>query len=154
MEDNIGERIKRERKANGLTQGDLAKPAGVSKAAVSQWELGSSKSLKPDNLLACADTLGVEMRWLITGKGSKSKGSEPVADQSLNSDAVEFALAAMRQHLSAASREAGSVELESRLFDRLYRLYLLGLEDQEKIDPASNEIKRLVKINQNPANKP
>lgn len=39
---NIGQVIARERRRAGVTQGDLARHLGVSKAAVSKWELGLS----------------------------------------------------------------------------------------------------------------
>ncbi len=39
---NIGAVIARERRRRGMTQGDIADFVGVSKAAVSKWELGSS----------------------------------------------------------------------------------------------------------------
>ncbi len=39
---NIGAVIARERRRRGMTQGDVADFVGVSKAAVSKWELGSS----------------------------------------------------------------------------------------------------------------
>ncbi len=38
----VGEVIARERKSHGLTQGEVAEFVGVSKAAVSKWELGAS----------------------------------------------------------------------------------------------------------------
>lgn len=152
MNSKIGERIKLERKARGLTQADIARDAAVSKAAVSQWELGQSKTMKAENLLSCADSLGVNIRWLITGKGDKGANSDNVvhieSEQHLNDAAVNFAFTAMREHLSSSMREAGSVELESRLFDRLYQLYLLSVDDDEKIDPKANEISRLIRINQ------
>ena len=39
---NLGETIARERRALGITQGELAAHLGVTKAAVSKWELGQS----------------------------------------------------------------------------------------------------------------
>ena len=39
---NIGATIARERSAAGVTQGALAAHLGVTKAAVSKWELGGS----------------------------------------------------------------------------------------------------------------
>ena len=39
---NIGQVIARERRRSGITQEELATHLGVSKAAVSKWELGQS----------------------------------------------------------------------------------------------------------------
>lgn len=50
---------------------ELAGAVGVSISAVLQWLGGTTKSLKPENLFAVADALGLEARWLGTGKGGK-----------------------------------------------------------------------------------
>ncbi len=55
----LGERIRDARIAKGLSQSDLAKTLTVTPSAVSYWESGETKGLKPENLLACADALGV-----------------------------------------------------------------------------------------------
>lgn len=55
----------------GVRPGELAGAVGVSISAVLQWLGGMTKGLKPENLFAVADALGVEARWLGTGKGSK-----------------------------------------------------------------------------------
>lgn len=67
----IGQRIKTTRTSKKLTQSALANLVGVTREAVSQWESGDSKTVKPDNLLAVADALEVDIRWLITGKISR-----------------------------------------------------------------------------------
>lgn len=77
MSTTIGERIRAERLAKGWTQQRLAdevariKHEKISHAAVSQWESGDSKSLKPDNLFAAADALGLEPRYVAIGAGDK-----------------------------------------------------------------------------------
>jgi len=48
MDNRIGAVVTRERKALGLTQEELARRLGVTKAAVSKWELGQSM---PDTAL-------------------------------------------------------------------------------------------------------
>lgn len=54
----------------------LAKKVGVSRSAVSQWETGDTKGLKPVNLLRCADALGVTVRLLVTGDDRSTAGAE------------------------------------------------------------------------------
>lgn len=63
MEKNINDiskNIKKYRKANGMTQKDLAKMVGVSIAAVSNWETGSN-SIDIDSLFKVCDALGVSI---------------------------------------------------------------------------------------------
>jgi transcriptional regulator with XRE-family HTH domain len=67
---DIGTRIKSARKAAKITQEELGRAVGVSHAAVSLWESGSSKGLKSENLVKCANFLNVDIEWLVTGKGS------------------------------------------------------------------------------------
>jgi len=71
----IGQRIKSTRANKKLTQSALAAMVGVTREAVSQWESGDSKTVKPDNLLAVSDALEVDIRWLITGKVQKYTGN-------------------------------------------------------------------------------
>ena len=52
-------------------QSALAEACGVTRASVSDWISGKSKTLKPENLVAAADYLGVELRWLANGTGPK-----------------------------------------------------------------------------------
>ncbi|PWV58865.1 helix-turn-helix domain-containing protein [Plasticicumulans acidivorans] len=67
MSSTIGERIRIAREAKGWSQLKLGEAVGVSRAAVSQWESGESKGLKPENLVAAARELGVDIEWLVTG---------------------------------------------------------------------------------------
>lgn len=70
----MGERIKEARDELGMGQAELGRLVGVSGAAVSQWESGATKGLKPENLLAVADVLRVELQWLVHGTGKKYRG--------------------------------------------------------------------------------
>lgn len=68
----LGNRIK---KARGkLSQEAVAKAVGVSRAAVSQWENGSTKDLKLTNFFELARLLKKNPEWLATGHGQE----EPV----------------------------------------------------------------------------
>lgn len=67
----INDRIKKRRTELGLSQAALAKKVGVSREAVSQWESGAAKGLRPDNLLACAKALQCNIEWLINGSSSE-----------------------------------------------------------------------------------
>jgi transcriptional regulator with XRE-family HTH domain len=56
---------------DGLTQADLARRCGVSRATVNDWLKGRAVSIKPPHLFAVADALGIEARWLATGQGPR-----------------------------------------------------------------------------------
>jgi transcriptional regulator with XRE-family HTH domain len=65
----IGDRIKALRQERGERLGDLGAAAGLSASAVHQWESGTTKGLRPANLVAVADHYNVSIRWLVTGVG-------------------------------------------------------------------------------------
>lgn len=65
----MGTRILAARKERGLTQTDLGNAAGVTKASVSKWERGDTKSIRPENLFAIADKLRYHARWLAIADG-------------------------------------------------------------------------------------
>jgi len=64
-------RIREARQAAGMSQAQLAQAVNVSRAAVSQWETGDIKSLRPDNLFAVARAVRCSPEWLGTGTGAK-----------------------------------------------------------------------------------
>lgn len=68
MIETTGDRIKKLRIAKGLSQAGLGNHAGVSRAAVSQWESGNTKELRPTNLLEIAKALGTTVEYLVLGK--------------------------------------------------------------------------------------
>lgn len=68
---SLGERISATRRELGLRQADLANAAGVSEAAVSQWERDETKNLRLEHLFAVADLMKVNPRWLALEQGPK-----------------------------------------------------------------------------------
>lgn len=59
----------------GLQATDLAEACGVTVTAIGFILTGSTKYPRPDTLFALADQLGLEARWLGTGKGRRLTGS-------------------------------------------------------------------------------
>ena len=51
------------------SQSDLAQHVGVSRASVSDWFTGATKTLEGSNLLKAAEYLNLNPDWLATGKG-------------------------------------------------------------------------------------
>lgn len=68
----MGDRIKTLREAKGLSQEALGKQLGISRAAVSLWELGQTKNIKNVTMLALVQILGTTQEYLLFG---------PVADR-------------------------------------------------------------------------
>jgi transcriptional regulator with XRE-family HTH domain len=66
----LGSRIKALRSAQSLTQSDVAMAVGVSKAAVSQWELNVAAP-QGDNLIRLAARLGASPGELLWGDTSQ-----------------------------------------------------------------------------------
>lgn len=62
----LGERIERAMNEKGLKRKDLADALGISTMAVG--DLINNKTKKPRYLVEIADTLGVDPKWLQTGK--------------------------------------------------------------------------------------
>lgn len=79
------DQINRDRVAAGRDQvkkAHLAKACGVAPAAVTQWISGQTKGMKPENLFAAADFLGIEPRWLATGEGPMRVNRQNLVDLS------------------------------------------------------------------------
>jgi transcriptional regulator with XRE-family HTH domain len=66
---DIGVRIRTLREERGETLAALGAAVGLSASAVHQWESGTTKGLRPANLLAVADHYGVAVHWLVNGAG-------------------------------------------------------------------------------------
>lgn len=90
--ETIGERLKRERRANKLSQSELAASAGITKQGVSNIESGQTKNPEFATLEPMCRKLGISPKWLLTGTGPKKAGeperilhlAEPVAGSYFN----------------------------------------------------------------------
>jgi transcriptional regulator with XRE-family HTH domain len=74
-----GERIRFARKWAGLNQDEVATRIGLSRASVSNWELG--QGIKRENLVSFAQVAGVSAEWLMTGEPSLAPKGETASDQ-------------------------------------------------------------------------
>lgn len=63
----VGEKIKKQRKALGLTQTELGERLGVQKNAVSKWETGRVDDIPGSKIRAMANLFGVAPSYLIDG---------------------------------------------------------------------------------------
>jgi transcriptional regulator with XRE-family HTH domain len=96
----------------GLTPADVARELPVSRPAVDQWILGTTKNIKNELLFALADLCGVSPRWLGTGQGA-------VIDAYQKNKEVKRVLAVMEELPSYAREQAvAEVEAIARLIKR------------------------------------
>jgi transcriptional regulator with XRE-family HTH domain len=63
----MAERIRALRIARGLSQQQLAEKCGVTKGAVSQWELALTENIKLPVFLALCEVLGTDPHYLVFG---------------------------------------------------------------------------------------
>ncbi len=111
-----GQRIKAEREAKGWSQQRLAdeikriKGEKISRAAIAQWEAGTSKSQKPENFFPAAEALGLNPYWVLDGRMPKhaERGSLPVAVDAAPGVKTATALTDDEQTILAAFRLFGS----------------------------------------------
>lgn len=101
----IGERLlalRRER--GGLEAATVARAIGVTASALSQWERGAVKNLRPENLLRAARFYAVSLPWLITGIGPRR-----IEEAETESEATALVLF---RRLSASGQAAALAQLE------------------------------------------
>ena len=65
--ETMGDRIRYLRGVKGYSQTELADLVGVTKSAVSQWELGQTANIKLQTFLRLCDALGARAEYLIFG---------------------------------------------------------------------------------------
>ena len=75
-----GARIRHIRDELELSQEAFGRHMKVSKAAVSQWENGDIKNLRPANLFAIQNFTGYSAEWIATGAGSSRIKAKHGAD--------------------------------------------------------------------------
>lgn len=65
--DQMGDRIRLRRCKLGLSQEELAKQAGVSRAQISNLERGKSKNIQSKTAIAIAEVLNTTVTWILFG---------------------------------------------------------------------------------------
>lgn len=76
---SLADRVRAAREERQMSQSDLAKRAGVAASTISSIEQGRSKGTTL--IVPIAKALGVREEWLVSGKGRKEAGPEPVAGE-------------------------------------------------------------------------
>lgn len=91
----FADRLRSTRERRGFTQADLARRLGLTRAAISQLESTDTKSVRGDNLFPLADALGVNARWLMTGKGDPGDRADTVVPPLSKEERIARHLAAL-----------------------------------------------------------
>ena len=65
--ETMGDRIKMLRESKDYSQAQLGSLVGVSKSAVSQWELGQTTNIKLQTFLRLLEVLGTKYEYLVFG---------------------------------------------------------------------------------------
>jgi transcriptional regulator with XRE-family HTH domain len=81
--ETMGDRIRYLRGTKGMSQSDLAERCGVTKAAVSAWELGNAANIKLQTFLKLCDTLGCVPEFLIYGPSRKPPDGDSSAQSGI-----------------------------------------------------------------------
>jgi transcriptional regulator with XRE-family HTH domain len=79
----IGDRIRYARKQAGLTQFDLAEKCGITRAAVSQWEVNETIP-STRFLLVIEAVTGCSTGWILSGRGAVNDELLAMARQAVN----------------------------------------------------------------------
>ncbi len=84
----LNEKIYECRKKSGMSQEALAEKAGVSRQAISKWEIGTAVP-ELGNIVVLSEIFGVTTDWLLKDDAEESSESDPDESTSTNSDEQE-----------------------------------------------------------------
>ena len=73
----FGQRLERAMMDEGYTQASLGRAMGLSRAAINQLIHGSSKGMKPENLITVCRLLRVRPEWLALGEEPRQPILQP-----------------------------------------------------------------------------
>lgn len=88
---NLGNRIRKLRKEQQLTQQELARKIGVTKATISQYEKGSIKNVRKDRFIKLAKVLQTSPQYLLGLTSVASLSQKQNYSQSCDKPEVDLA---------------------------------------------------------------
>jgi transcriptional regulator with XRE-family HTH domain len=124
------ERLSAARKVKGMSKSELSRQVGVSPAAVTMWENGTTSALAGENLMRLCQVLGVSERYLMSGE-------EPEPDEDDYNEARSLGLQA-------------ETAAELRLLS-IYRL--ANQRERAEIDGVVEDMRQLIETRSRGKNK-
>ncbi len=107
----FGDRVAAARDAAGLSQGELARRAGVAVKSVRAWEDDQSEP-RANTLQRVAGILGVSIMWLLAGEGD---GLTPPTDGGADAADLLREIRSLRADHAAVGERLGRLEKRLRL---------------------------------------
>jgi transcriptional regulator with XRE-family HTH domain len=118
--DSIGDRIRRARRAQGLTLAQVAENLGVTPSAVQQWERGSTQP-SIERLSKFAALVTVPVAWLMEGQASLEAVPEPEFRRQMKNVALDRLGGAAEFAGFAAHRQNNTAPIGSPELDPVWR---------------------------------
>jgi transcriptional regulator with XRE-family HTH domain len=87
----IGERLKKARKKNGISQDELAKTIGVSRGVITNIEYEKIEEPQAIIIDAIAKTLNINKKWLLTGEGEMEELSDTLKSAKILAELYDVA---------------------------------------------------------------
>lgn len=103
----FSERLLEAMTIENITQAQLAARVGLTRSAINQLIMGSSKGMKPENLVRVARALRVRVEWLAIGELPMRPDHIPPADRELLQHLHSLPVA-QQEALKAFLRESSS----------------------------------------------
>lgn len=133
----IGERLKEARLNAKKTQEQVGKACGVSREAVSLWESGDTKYIRPEALFKAADFFGMDPRQLVFGNGPMSKQPDVRYREDpthpVDIDLLRSAIEATEEYLAERNGALGA-DKKAKLISLLYdRFAVTGTVDKKSV---------------------
>lgn len=134
---NLSDRLKLAIKQSNpkIKQVDLANACKIRASSVSDWMNGRTKNLEGSHLLAAAEILGVNPRWLATGQGKM--GAQSKNQICISNSTKEIKIPAFN---SCASMGCGEIQEEYETIVREITIELRWLKEQVKNISSTNNL--------------
>jgi len=109
----LGQRLKEIRMEKKLSLQDIGNKIGVSRQAISKWEQDPNIKISATNLASLCKFLGVNINWLLHGKGEKNAISDNNSSMEIDKTDVILPL-----YTEGSMQNLGDMKLEIKIMDK------------------------------------
>ena len=134
--ETIGNRIKQKRRMLKLTQKDVARFAGLSASAVTEWELDMTQP-SGESLVHLSKVLECSAEWIMTGKGDNELDKDPeIKGTILNKEHIELITLYDSLPRDEAKRFLREMKVKKAHYDAIFEemLQIKGLSNLKNKD--------------------